>query len=349
MILILGLLALLFGDGYTLFGSVSLRVVGVALIGLGLVEFYARRASYMRMFAVGERRSSPAERSVNPVAHQLAALGAPEGFVAWAASQESGIWERCNHAKWVMWAAGRTAESNHERRAVVAAAVASARTAVGLIPTKDAAPLRRALAIAERWTNGKVTIAEIEAIQLPSMDAARALMWEGDRARNHKAAEAAQASAYCARLAKEAAMYDPDPDFKARLAAKVAAAALESKELVQAFGSPGSPETFAEWSADVVTSAVIARIWDAEIHADEAQADVFAGRVSEARSAEQGAFFAATGSSEAKVEAASRYQSAQEDLSGQRFSPAGEAAAGKASLECADIIRSHVKKPAIFG
>lgn len=347
MILILGLLALLFGRDYTVLGAIPLQIVGLLLIGLGIVEFYVRRASYLKLFGI-EGPGLPRAQRANPVARKLASLGAPEGFVVWAASQESTIWERCNHGKWVMWIAGRTADEEKERRDVVAAAIVCARTAVGLIPTKNVSPLRKALETAERWVAGQATFAEIEATQRPSMEAASALMWEGNRARHHKAAEAAHAAAYCARLAAEAARYDPDPEFKARAAEEVAKAAPERKEFVLALNSPGSPQTFAEWSADVVQSAVLARIWEAEILADEARADNLAKKLSEARSAEHGAFFAATGGSEAKTEAASRYKSAQEALSSEGSSSAGEEAAGEASGECADIVRRHVRKPDIF-
>src|ERR1700690_3794315 len=84
--------------------------------------------------------------------NRLKALGACRESVTWAATQKSrkAAWESCERGDWMLWIAAKLAD----RKLVVLAACAVARTALIHVPASGLRPLR-AIETAEAWVRGE--------------------------------------------------------------------------------------------------------------------------------------------------------------------------------------------------
>ena len=69
-------------------------------------------------------------------------------------------WDNCPRADWMLWLLGRVATT--DRKQLVRAACAIARTALKYVPDGELRPLT-AIETAERWTEDQATIAEVRA------------------------------------------------------------------------------------------------------------------------------------------------------------------------------------------
>jgi hypothetical protein len=133
-------------------------------------------------------------------------------------------WDECPRADWLLWYA---AERNVDRKKLVLAACACARTALKFVPKGELRP-REAIETAEAWTRGEATIEEVRNVAAYAYAAAYVA-----QASAYKAADAASAAAYAAAYvaydAAYAAAYAADAVHDAAYAAYAADAAARNK------------------------------------------------------------------------------------------------------------------------
>jgi hypothetical protein len=98
---------------------------------------------------------------------RLVELNACSGSIQWAHTQPSyeDAWEACERGDWLLWLATRLATDRgrlrvEDRRHVVLATCAVARTALHLIPQGEDRP-RLAIETAEAWAKGAVEIEDV--------------------------------------------------------------------------------------------------------------------------------------------------------------------------------------------
>ena len=102
----------------------------------------------------------------------LVRLSACNDAVEWAQNYETfpAAWKACKRGDWMLWLAAR---SGVDRKVLVLAACACARTALKYVAKGEERP-RVAIETAERWARGEVTIAEVIAASYAAYTAAYA-------------------------------------------------------------------------------------------------------------------------------------------------------------------------------
>jgi len=128
----------------------------------------------------------------------LTKLGACAEAVKWAGRKTpKKAWETCKQSDWLLWIAGKL---NIDRKKLVLAACACARTALKYIPAGEDRP-RIAIETAEAWTRGEATIEQVRT----ATHAAHAAAHAAYTAHAAYAAYAAAQAAYVADAATYAA------------------------------------------------------------------------------------------------------------------------------------------------
>ena len=153
------------------------------------------------------------------------------------------LWRDCERGDWLLWLA---AEAGVDRRAVVTAGCACARTALQYVPAGEERP-RRAIELAEAWARGEETLETVRA----AADAADAFDAVGN------------ATAYAADAAREAcdaAIYVAS--YAANAAANAAAAGFCANDNVEIARAEARARALAE-CADLVRAHISAADVDA--------------------------------------------------------------------------------------
>ena len=133
----------------------------------------------------------------------LTKLGACAEAVKWAGRKTpKKAWETCKQSDWLLWIAGKL---NIDRKKLVLAACACARTALKYIPAGEDRP-RIAIETAEAWTRGEATIEQVRTAAYAA-DAACAAADAAYAAAAHAAYTAAYAAAHAAYTAAACAAY----------------------------------------------------------------------------------------------------------------------------------------------
>ena len=98
---------------------------------------------------------------MNQLQQHLTALGACEEAIEWAGAYMSlrAAWDACERADWLLWYAARRGV---DRKFIVLAACACARTALPYVQAGDDRP-RIAIETTEAWTRGDATLADVHA------------------------------------------------------------------------------------------------------------------------------------------------------------------------------------------
>lgn len=160
---------------------------------------------------------------------QLIAMGACESAPEWVGARTlNEAWTECLRGDWLLWYAGR-ARARVDRRLLVLAACACARTALQCVPAGEDRP-RLAIDTAEAWCRGEATIKEAREAKASTAAAvlsAAWAAWEAGTARS--AALAAMRASWSAAYAVEAAAMAATAAEDAALAAAYAEAAADSK------------------------------------------------------------------------------------------------------------------------
>lgn len=90
----------------------------------------------------------------------LRRYNACEGAIEWVGKRTPAkAWAECPRGDWMLWIAAR---AGVERKLLVRAACDCVRTALKYVPKDELRPLR-AIETAERWCEGKATLAEVRA------------------------------------------------------------------------------------------------------------------------------------------------------------------------------------------
>jgi len=127
----------------------------------------------------------------------LTKLGACTEAVKWAGRKTpKKAWETCKQSDWLLWIAGKL---NIDRKKLVLAACACARTALKYIPAGEDRP-RIAIETAEAWTRGEATIEQVRT----ATHAAHAAAHAAYTAHAAYVADAAAQAAYAAYAAHSA-------------------------------------------------------------------------------------------------------------------------------------------------
>ena len=123
---------------------------------------------------------------------RLTALGARCEAVIWAKTQPDAAtaWRTCRRGDWMLWVA---AQAGVDRKRMVMAACAVARTALVHVPAGEHRPLR-CIEVAEDWCRGGATIEQV-------LEARRAAHAAADAAAYYAYAAAYAAAAYAAYVA----------------------------------------------------------------------------------------------------------------------------------------------------
>jgi len=88
----------------------------------------------------------------------LTELGACTEAVKWAGRKTpEKAWKKCGHGDWLLWIVGRLGV---DRKTIVLAACACARTALKYVPAGEDRP-RIAIETAEAWTRGEATMGQV--------------------------------------------------------------------------------------------------------------------------------------------------------------------------------------------
>ena len=105
--------------------------------------------------------SEATTRTREHLLRRLRRLGACESAREWAATRTSAeaVWTECERGDWLLWLAAR---AGVDRREVVLAACAVARTALQYVRAGEERP-RIAIETAERWARGEASIADVRA------------------------------------------------------------------------------------------------------------------------------------------------------------------------------------------
>ena len=90
---------------------------------------------------------------------KLVQLNACCEAVQWAQGYPSlrAAWEACERGDWMLWLAGRTCRTLPQRKRLVLAACACARTALRYVKVGEKRP-RAAIRMAERWARGDCSV-----------------------------------------------------------------------------------------------------------------------------------------------------------------------------------------------
>jgi len=156
----------------------------------------------------------------------LVRLSACNEAVEWAQNYETfpAAWKACKRGDWMLWLAAR---SGVDRKVLVLAACACARTALKYVAKGEERP-RVAIETAERWARGEVTIAEVIAAAYAAYSAYTTYAVYAAYAADavYAAAYAAYAAdadaAYAAAYATYAAAYAGEATYAAAYAADAA-------------------------------------------------------------------------------------------------------------------------------
>jgi len=137
----------------------------------------------------------------------LTELAACPEAVKWAGRKtHKKAWETCKWGDWLLWIAGRL---DVDRKLLVLAACACARTALRFVPRGEDRP-RIAIETAEAWVRGEATIEQVRNAALAALaaaDAAAHAAYAAAYAAADAAANAASRAAYAATDAAHAAAY----------------------------------------------------------------------------------------------------------------------------------------------
>ena len=134
---------------------------------------------------------------------QLVALRACSEAMAWAGDKPlEEAWETCERADWLLWFAAKVGV---DRKVVVLAACAVARTTLQYVKPGEARPLK-AIETAEAWVRGEANIEDVRRVAADAADAAYAAD-AADAAYAAYAAYAAADAADAAYAAVYAAVY----------------------------------------------------------------------------------------------------------------------------------------------
>jgi hypothetical protein len=147
--------------------------------------------------------------------------GACADAIAWCLTQPTyeQAWEACHRADWLLWLAVRYCD----RKVVVMAACACARTALQYVPAGEERP-RKAIETAEAWCRGEATAQQVRAAATATGAAyAYAAAAAAYTATATATADAAAAAAYAYAAAAAAAAYTATADAAAAAAAAAAA------------------------------------------------------------------------------------------------------------------------------
>ena len=158
---------------------------------------------------------------MNALQNHLTTLRACPEAIEWAGTYSSlqDAWDACERADWLLWYAARRGA---DRKAIVLAACACARTALPHIPPGEDRP-RIAIETTEAWARGDATLADVRAA---ANAAAYAAAYADAAAYAAYAANAAAyAAAYADAYAAAAAAYAADATAHAATAAATYAAA----------------------------------------------------------------------------------------------------------------------------
>ena len=151
----------------------------------------------------------------------LTKLGACTEAVKWAGRKTpKKAWETCKRGDWLLWIASKL---DIDRKKLVLAACACARTALKYVPVGEDRP-RIAIETAEAWTRGEATIEQVRT-------AARAASAAADAAADAAASAAADAASAAARAAYAAARAAYAASAAASAAAHAAAHAAARKDI----------------------------------------------------------------------------------------------------------------------
>ena len=130
----------------------------------------------------------------------LTEMGACPEAVKWAGRKtHKRAWETCERGDWLLWISGNL---DVDRKLLVLAACACARTALRFVPAGEDRP-RIAIETAEAWTKGKATIEQVQSAANAAY-AARAVAYAASA---YAADAAARAVAYAAAYSAHAAAY----------------------------------------------------------------------------------------------------------------------------------------------
>jgi hypothetical protein len=137
-----------------------------------------------------------AKTKPEPLRDLLARLGACPEAIEWAGKRRPrAAWDACERGDWLLWIAEK---QGVDRRLLVRAACACARTALQYVPPDEVRPLR-AIETAEAWTCGEAGPKEVAAAGAAAGDAAwaaaRAAAWAAARDAARDAARAAAGDA----------------------------------------------------------------------------------------------------------------------------------------------------------
>ena len=133
----------------------------------------------------------------------LTKLGACTEAVKWAGRKTpKKAWETCKRGDWLLWIASKL---DIDRKKLVLAACACARTALKYVPVGEDRP-RIAIETAEAWTRGEATIEQVRTAAYAA-DAACAAADAAYAAAAHAAYTAAYAAAHAAYAAAACAAY----------------------------------------------------------------------------------------------------------------------------------------------
>ena len=140
----------------------------------------------------------------------LTELGACTEAVKWAGRKTpEKAWKKCGHGDWLLWIVGRLGV---DRKTIVLAACACARTALKYVPAGEDRP-RIAIETAEAWTRGEATMGQVRkaahaatsAAYYAATDAAADAAYVATPAAYYAAADAAAHAATSAASAVNAA------------------------------------------------------------------------------------------------------------------------------------------------
>jgi hypothetical protein len=159
----------------------------------------------------------------------LTELGACPEAVKWAGGKTpKKAWETCNHGDWLLWVAGKI---DIDRKLIVLAACACARTALKYVPMGEERP-RKTIETAEAWTRGEATIEQLRVAADAAYAAVQAAFHAADAA---YAADAAAYAAHAAYAAVQAAFHAADAAADAAHAAYAAAHAAYAAAYTAAY------------------------------------------------------------------------------------------------------------------
>ena len=176
-------------------------------------------------------------------------MGACQDGLVWARKQRSlrAAWHACENPAWLFWYAGRKAKTETDRKRIVLAACACARTALKFVKPGEDRP-RKCIETTEAWCAGKATLEEVRVARSDAYAAyaAAAAAADAAAAAYAYAADAADAAAADAAYAAYAA----DAADAADAAADAAAAAAAAADAADADAAADAADAAAAAAAD---------------------------------------------------------------------------------------------------